>query len=120
MSANALPEPTVRPTRYEVSCLPPGDVNFKSFVVIVEQRDRYGWTVHDGFACLDADGTWCEGGTSVYGRDDAWINRHRFDEQTALSLAVDAAPHMKTFHGHTVADALRAARHEATERSGVR
>jgi hypothetical protein len=103
-----LPEPTIRPTRYTVSVLPEDHVDASSFTLWVE-RDRYGWGVNDGRSSLGADGQWDRGGVSVYGRDDAWIATHRFDEQTALRLAREAAPHV-TVNGHTVAEAL--ARHQ--------
>ncbi|SFD13483.1 hypothetical protein [Streptomyces aidingensis] len=97
------PEPddsvTVRPTRYEVSLLPPGHDAYPHYRLWVEELDRYGWTVHDGHACLgavDDDGRlWWSIGTSVYGRDDAWTARYRHpDLDTALRLAVAAAPHL--------------------------
>ncbi len=41
-------------------------------------------------------------------RDDDWLDAHRFDLDTALMLAKEAAPKV-TVNGFTVADALRMA-----------
>lgn len=38
-------------------------------------------------------------------REDDWLAAHRFDLDTALKLAREAAPHV-TVNGRTVADAL--------------
>lgn len=98
--------PRVRATRFEVSLLPEDDVNYRSFRVLVEERDGYGWTVHDGHACLSAAGVWDGVGISVYGNDEAWIVAHRFDRETALRLAREAAPGV-TVNGVTAAEVLR-------------
>lgn len=100
------PAPQVRATRYEVSLLPEDDINYRLFRVLVEERDGYGWTVHDGHACLSAAGVWDGVGVSVYGNDEAWIAAHRFDLDTALRLAREAAPGV-TVNGVTAAEALR-------------
>jgi hypothetical protein len=96
---------TVRPTRFEVSLLPPEHDGFRYFRVYVELMDRYGWTVHDGHSCLGGDGQWDHGGKSVYGRDDTWIATHRFDLDTAKRLAIEAAPGVNV-NGMTAAQAL--------------
>lgn len=102
--------PIVRPRAYTVSLLPEDDVNYKHYLVLVEKQDRYGWTVHDGHCCLNRDGTWNhrDAGISVYGRDDAWIAAHRFDRETALQLAREAAPHVEV-NGRTAAQVCMAA-----------
>ena len=43
---------------------------------------------------------------SPSGREDDWLATHRFDLDTALNLAKEAAPKLTT-NGFTVADALR-------------
>src|SRR5690606_407223 len=53
-----VPEPTVRVTRYEVSCLPQDNINAHHFTITVEWRGDDRWAVlHHGF-CLGADGEW--------------------------------------------------------------
>jgi hypothetical protein len=98
------PEPTVRPTRYEVSCLPPDDVNAYHFTIRVEYRGRDLWAVTNGWGCLGTDGEW-DHERSPSNREDDWLSTHRFDFDTALRLAKEAAPKV-TVNGYTVADAL--------------
>lgn len=118
-----LPEPTVRVTRYEVSCLPEelSDAYAGNFTITVEYRGEGLWGVfHGEHRKLGADGTWSWGYRWQGGdrepvtdeeRDDyergrqEWLRAHRFDEETALRLAREAAPHIKLRH-FTVADAL--------------
>jgi hypothetical protein len=40
-----IPEPEVRTTRYEVSCLPPGHVSARSYTIYVKQGDMLVVTV---------------------------------------------------------------------------
>jgi hypothetical protein len=105
------PTPTVRPVAYEVSCLPEDDVNARHFTLKVEYRGEGRWAVTDGFGCLGADGAWTYE-PSPSSREDDWLATHRFDLDTALKLAKEAAPHV-TVNGWTVADAL--ARAEAAK-----
>ena len=92
-----IPDPWVRVTRYEVSCVPRDDVDARSFVVHVRECRDGTWVVTDGLLYLSPEGLWV---------GDPYGQNHRYDEQTALMLATAAAPHMKTFNGYTVADAL--------------
>jgi hypothetical protein len=98
------PKPTVKATRYDVCCLPEGNVNARHFTLRVEYRGRDRWTVTDGFLCLGKDGEWSYESIPSE-REDEWLAAHRFDEETALRLAKEAAPKV-TVNGHTVADAL--------------
>jgi hypothetical protein len=104
------PAVRVRPIRFEVSLLPEDDVNYRLYAVKVEYFGEGKWAVHDGFGCLGVDGTWDEG-LHAYGRGDEWLAAHRFDKQTAIKLAREAAPGV-TVHGITAAQAL--ARREKT------
>lgn len=98
------PEPTVRATRYEVSCLPPDDINTRHFTITVEYRGHGRWAVLDGPFALDADGEPdYEPRSSIC--EDEWLSSHRFDLNTALELAKKTAPLM-TVHGRTVDQAL--------------
>lgn len=125
-----VPEPTVRVTRYEVSCLPEdlSDAWAGNFTVTVEYRGEGLWSVSQGeHRKLGADGTWSWGYRWQEGtrepvtdeeRDDyergrgEWLAAHRFDEETALRLAREAAPLLK-IRDFTVADALAEAVAEA-------
>ncbi|WP_405531561.1 hypothetical protein OG592_27195 [Streptomyces avidinii] len=102
-----LPEPAVQPTRYVVSCLPPDDINGAAFNISVEYRGRSLWAVVRLGSCLNAAGQWSYESIPS-GREDDWLAEHRFDLETALKLAKEAAPHV-TVNGYTVADALRMA-----------
>lgn len=95
--APSIPAPEVRATRYEVSCVPRDDVNARAFTVHVMECWDGLWVVTDGLRYLSLEGLWV---VDPYGAN------HRYDKQTALTLATAAAPHMKTFDGHTVADAV--------------
>lgn len=101
-----IPEPTVTPSRYEISLLPEGDVNRRAFLLYVEYRGAGKWGVHDGHGQYDADGRWCAGLGGVTAAED-WFGVHRFDLPTALSLAKIIAPTV-TVNGHTAVEAYRA------------
>jgi hypothetical protein len=115
-----IPDPEVRVTRYEVSCLPEGDTDADAHTLTVEYRGGGLWAVKTRGACLNADGVkswghhWEDGREPVTDEElraheasrQAWLDAHRFDEETALQIARKAAPAM-TCMGHTVADALR-------------
>jgi hypothetical protein len=98
------PEVIARPTRYEVSCLPEDDVNARHFTLNVEYRGRGLWCVTDGHFCLGKGGDW-DYEPLPSSRDDAWLETHRFDLETALELAKGFAPKL-TINGHTAADVL--------------
>ncbi len=95
---------TSTPTAYQVSVLPIDHPAARHLSVWVKWRGRNRWAVSDGMQCLSADGEWVfEPQTSA--RTDEWIAAHRFDLETALRLAKQAAPHL-TVNGLTVADVL--------------
>jgi hypothetical protein len=99
------PEPTVQPVEYRVNCLPEDGIDSHVFAITVQYRGEGRWAVIRHSSCLGADGEWADG-VKPYGRGDGWLNAHRFDVDTALRLAKEAAPHV-TVNGFTVADALR-------------
>lgn len=95
----------VQPTEYEVCCLPEDDINAFSFALTVRYRGNGRWAVQRGeHACLGTDGEWAQG-VKEYDRGSAWLNNHRFDLDTALRMAREAALKV-TVNGYTVADAL--------------
>jgi len=99
-----MAEPTVRVTRYEVSCVPPDDINAHHFTLTVEHRGHDRWAVMNGPFCLGVDGDF--GHEPIPSeRSDEWKRTHRFDLDTALRLAKEHAPKM-TVNGYTVADVL--------------
>ncbi|MEV5451646.1 hypothetical protein [Streptomyces sp. NPDC052535] len=100
------PQPTVTAVEYTINCLPDDDLDSHLFEVRVQYRGagRYA-VIRGGDMCLGADGTW-DHGAKEYDRGDDWLNAHRFDLDTALSLAKEQAP-LVTVNGHTVTDALR-------------
>lgn len=101
--SESLPVATCQATQYEVSILPEGDVNRHSFTVTVEYRGEGRWAVTRHGSCLGADGAW-DFGVKEYDRGAAWLDGHRFDRDTALRLARDAAPYISV-NGHTATDA---------------
>lgn len=102
---NTLPEPTVRPAAYTVCLLPEDDINAHVYAITVEYRGEGRWAVVHCGSCLGADGEW-EFGVKPYGRGDGWLAAHRFNLDTALRLAKEAAPHV-TVNGITAAEAYR-------------
>lgn len=99
-----MTEPTVRVTRYEVSCVPPDNIDAPHFTVAVEYRGRDLWAVVRMGECLGTDGEW-DFEPRPSSREDDWLDTHRFDLDTALRLAKEVAPEL-TVNGFTVADVL--------------
>jgi hypothetical protein len=105
--APALPEATVQPTNYVVSCLPDGHFERHLFTLNVAYRGEGRWAVLSRGQCLATDGTW-DHEMRPSEREDEWIAAHRFDLDTALRLAKEQAP-LLTVNAHTVTDVLRLA-----------
>lgn len=101
------PVVTCQATEYEVSILPEGDINRHVFTIAVQYYGAGRWAVTRHGSCLGADGQW-EFGVKEHDRGDAWLDAHRFDLDTALRLAREAAPHI-VVNGHTALDAYRRA-----------
>lgn len=120
-----ITDPYVQPTAYTVNCLPEDaeDPDGHSFALTVGYCGDGAWGVFRSHArSLDADGVWSWGYAwaggdrepatdeewdSYHRGRDAWLAARRFDLDTALRLAKEAAPHV-TVNGHTVAEALAA------------
>ena len=82
------------------------------FTIKVSWRGRDRWAVmHHGW-CFDADGNKDYESIPSERRDD-WLERHRFDLDTALALAKRIAPTM-TVGPHTVASILAETDEEPT------
>lgn len=109
-----IPEPNLQATAYSVNCLPEDGIDSHVFEITVEYRGKNRWAVKRHSQCLAADGTW-DWEMRPSEREDDWLDTHRFDLDTALRLAKEAAP-LVTVNGFTVTDALRMAqqRTEAT------
>jgi hypothetical protein len=85
--------------------LPPDHREHGHFEVTVEWRGDGRWAVmHMGY-CLGLDGDW-EYESIPSERRDEWLATHRFDLDTALRLAREAAPEV-TVNGWTVERVLR-------------
>ncbi len=95
----------ITPTRYSVSMLPIDHREHGHFEITVEWRGDGRWAVmHMGY-CLGTDGDW-EYESIPSERRDEWLATHRFDLDTALRLAKEAAPKV-TVNGWTVERVLR-------------
>ncbi|PWG13934.1 hypothetical protein DF268_08700 [Streptomyces sp. V2] len=99
-------------TRYEVSVLPEGDINRPVYTINVEARGRDCWAVVHHRQCLNTKGEWSwESIPSERGA--AWLAEHRFDLNTALTLARQAAPRL-VVNGHTATEWLKRTQTDAT------
>lgn len=101
MTASPAAEPTVRVTRYTVTCIPPESApDAHVWALYVEQKRDGTWVVTNGHEWLDEAGQWHPG---------LWASPQEparfFDEATALRLAQEAAPKV-VINGRTVAQAL--------------
>ena len=94
----------IRPTRYEVSCLPEDDINAHAWTLTVEYRGRGLWAITDGHGCLGDNGEW-DYENSPSNRDPMWIATHRFRLDDALDRARTALP-AYTVKGMTCAEFL--------------
>lgn len=115
-----LPEPTIQPTRYVISCLPEGHDDRWTYSLQAEYRGAGLWSVRYRGSYMAADGSrspgfaWSAGPDEPATQDEMdsfdneqneWLAAHRFDLDTALRLARQLAPTL-TYCGRTVADAL--------------
>lgn len=75
------------------------------FTIRVVRRSEDRWAVLRWSRCLGADGEW-DYESIPSERTDEWKATHRFDLDTALRLAQEAAPKV-TVNGWTVAAAIR-------------
>lgn len=99
-----MPEATVRPTAYAVSCLPPDDPNADLFTLRVEWRGSDRWCVTDGAYCYRKDGHKSYE-PNPSSRTDRFKKAYRFPLDDALALAKRLAPKI-TINGHTVESVL--------------
>jgi hypothetical protein len=98
------PEARARCTKWVVNCLPEDDINAPAFELQVAYRGRGLWAVLRHGACLSNTGEW-DWEHIPSERADEWLATHRFDFNTALDLAKEAAPKV-IVNGHTVTEAL--------------
>lgn len=99
------PVPHVQATRYEVSLLPDTDINHLTYVIAVEDRGNGRWAVVRHRQCMNANGEWSWESIPSE-REEEWLAEHRFDLDTALRLAKEAAPGV-TVNGRTALEVWR-------------
>lgn len=112
------PEVHVQAVKYTVNCLPEDDTDGHVFEITVEYRGRDRWAVLRHGRCLGADGLW-DYEVRPSEREDDWLATHRFDLDTALKLAKEAAPKIRV-NGFTVEDALAMHARRNTAGGGAR
>lgn len=105
-----IPEATVQPTSYVVSCLPEGHDDRWTFTIQVRYRGSGRFAVEYRLRQYGSDGTWSyEPDWAEDGSDEkvekAWLAAHRFGHDEALRLARELAPTL-TYRGLTVANVL--------------
>lgn len=87
-ASSTPPEPSVRVTRYTVSCVPRELVpDAHLWALTVEERRDGRWVVSNGSEWLDAECEWHVGCGAVY-------ERCAHDFETAMGIAKAVAPHM--------------------------
>ena len=91
-------------TRFTVNLLPETAPDAHLFEITVEYRGHGRWAVLRHSQCLNHDGTW-DWEMRPSEREDDWLDTHRFDLDTALRLAKEAAPSVSV-NGLTAAAAL--------------
>ena len=99
-----MAEPTTRVTHYAVSCLPEDHDAAFAMTITVEYRGRGLWAVTRRGEALSTDGEF-DYEPSPSNREDDWLETHRFDLETALKLAQEAAPKLRV-NNYTVEDLL--------------
>lgn len=104
-----IPEPTFTPTVFEVSCIPQvGHPDRSLFTLTVEYRGAGRWAVRQSGWCYDIDGE-RDYESIPSERREEWLERHRFDLDTATALAKRIAPTLTygpRANPYTVADML--------------
>jgi hypothetical protein len=107
---HSIPEPHVQPTGYRVSCLPEEHDDRWTFTVQVQHRGYGRYAVVHGLHQYGTDGqwsrepSWAEDGSDE-DAENAWLDAHHFDHDTALRLARELARTL-TYRGRSVADVL--------------
>jgi hypothetical protein len=96
-------------TQYTVCYLPEDNIDHHTFAITVEYRGTGKWAVLRSRWCLGTDGEW-DFEMQPSDREDEWLAAHRFDLDTALRLAVEAAPHVKV-NGIAATELWRTERH---------
>ncbi len=89
-------------SRYTVSVLPADHDAARHFTITVEHRGRDRWAVCHLGRCLSAGGGWSDEPRPSDATDE-WLDGHRFDLDTALRLAEQAAPGL-VCNGRTAAE----------------
>jgi hypothetical protein len=84
VAGDVMPEIHERVSEYTVCALPEGHREYWHFAVTVNLRGDGRWTVANCGYVLSADGTWAP----------ETSDSDRFDLDTALRLAREAAPHV--------------------------
>ncbi len=93
-------------TQYTVNAHPDENSSYHDcFAITVEYRGHGRWAVCRPKRCLSNEGHW-DFEPTPWERDDEWLDTHRFNEPTALRLAVDQAERITvngmTARGHSV------------------
>ena len=91
-------------TAYTFSLLPEDSQDWDTFAVRVEYRGYGRWAVMRHGHCLNTSDEW-DYERNPSGRDDDWLNEHRFALDEALTRARRILPTI-TCNGHTYSDAL--------------
>ena len=99
------PSPYAIATQYAVTLLPETDINSPFYEITVDYRGHGLWAITRHRECMNHDGGW-DWEPIPSEREDDWLAAHRFDLDTALRLAKEAAPHV-TVNGITAVEALR-------------
>lgn len=95
----------VQLTCVAVSPLPIEHPDWEMYAIKVQWRGNDVWAVTRGRQCLNRDGEW-EWEPLLSNGSEEFLARCRFDYDTALRLAVDAAPKVR-INGRSAAEIAR-------------
>lgn len=98
------PTPNARVTQYEVCALPEDHIDYPVFTITVDYRGKDKWAITRHRRCLGVDGYW-DWEPLPSGREEAWLEEHRFALDDALELAKGAALTLQV-NGRRVVDIL--------------
>lgn len=99
-------ETIVTATKFHVSCLPPDQLDSRTWGIDVESTGRGTWAVRHLGQCLDVNDGYWDPEPLPSSRNEEWRVTHRFPLAEAIAAAREAAPDI-VVNGLTAAEVAR-------------